>query len=130
MLRHATVWKKVLVAVVVSEVAVIVADLVLVTLFGPQLRSFATYIFGGNDKETLSNILFIEGALVFGVGALYSSGVLENATAARARTHPVVLDKYVEQSQEMRKQQNVLGKILMLVGGPLIILSVAAYLIT
>jgi len=119
------VWKKTLTTLLISEIVIIAVDLVLVALFGPQFRSFAISVFGNGDKETLGSLLFIEGGLVFGAGAVYFSGGVENVGG----THPVVLDKRLEQRQEMRGQQKFFGKTLMLIGGPLIIESVIIYLI-
>jgi hypothetical protein len=102
-----------------------VVDLVLVAVFGSQLRSFSTSVFGNGDKETLASILFIEGGLALGAGAVYFSGMGENVGG----THPVVLDKRLEQRREMREQQKSSGVILMLIGGPLILLSLLIYLI-
>ena len=118
-------WKKALVTISVSEIAIIVVNLALVALFGSQFRAFAYSIFGNGDKETLASLLFIEGGLIFGAGAVYFSGVGENVRA----THPIVLDKGLEQHQEMRAQRESFGKTLMFIGGLLIIVSVILYLI-
>ncbi len=121
--------KKTLAVVLASEIGIITANFALVALFGAQLRSYISYIFGSNDLETLFTLIFLEGGFVFGAGAVYSSGILENIYTVR-QAHPVVLDKMLQQRQEMREQQSALGKKLMLVGGPLIIVSIVAGLIT
>ena len=124
-IEGALVWKKALATVLVSEIVIILLDLVVAMLFGSQLRSFSSSVFGNGDKETLASLLFIEGGLAFGAGAVYFSGGTENVGG----THPVVLDKRLEQRKEMRGQQKSSGKILMLIGGPLIVVSLIVYLI-
>jgi len=99
-------WKKALATVLVFEIAILVADLVLVALFGLQLRSFSSSVFGNSYKETLASLLFIEGGLALGAGAVYFSGMCENVRG----THPTVLDKRLEQRREMRGQQKSLAK--------------------
>jgi len=118
-------WKKLLAAVLISEIAIAAVDIVLVALFGSQLRSFATFVFGNNGAETAASLLFIEGGLVFGAGAVFFSGGVENVGG----THPIVLDKRLEQRQQMRGQQRFFGMTLMLVGGPLLIAAVIVGLI-
>jgi len=118
-------WKKALATVLVFEIAVLVADLALVALFGLQLRSFSSSVFGNSYKETLASLLFIEGGLALGAGAVYFSGMSENVRG----THPTVLDKRLEQRREMRGQQKSFGKTLMFIGAPLIVISVLVYLV-
>jgi hypothetical protein len=116
--------RSILAAVVAFTVAMLLVDFALVFFFGPQFRSYAGYIFGRNDKETLIVLFFIEGGVIFGAGALYASGFEENRVMnPNNPAVSYVLDKIWRQRQEHREKQNALGCILMLVGGPLLLIS-------
>ena len=129
-LRHISGWKNVLFAVLVSEFAIIFVDFVLVFLFGSQFHSYWGYIFGSNDKETLLVLFFLEGAVIFGVGALFAAGISETKMASS--TNPAtsyVLSKISKQREEHREKQISTGFMLMLVGGPLLVISLVMCLV-
>ncbi len=129
-LGHISEWKNVLVAVLVSEFAIIFIDFALVFLFGPQFRSYTGYIFGTNYKETLIVLFFLEGAVIFGMGALFAAGISEIKMASS--TNPAtsyVLSKISKQREEHREKQISTGFMLMLVGGPLLVVSLVMCLV-
>jgi hypothetical protein len=98
-------------------------DLIVVYLFGGQFRSYAGWLFGINDKETLGSLLFIEGALIVGIGASLAAGYAETRMQpARSPATPYVAEKISPQRGEFREKQISVGLTLMLVGAPLIII--------
>jgi len=129
-LRHISGRKNVLFAVLVSEFAIIFVDFVLVFLFGSQFHSYWGYIFGSNDKETLLALFFLEGAVIFGIGALFAAGISETKMASS--TNPAtsyVLSKISKQREEHREKQISTGFMLMLVGAPLLVISLVMCLV-
>jgi hypothetical protein len=121
-LRLISGWKKVLIIFAVSDILIMLVDLVVVYLFGGQFRSYAGWLFGSNDKETLGSLLFIEGALIVGIGASLVAGYAENTMQpARSPSTPYVVEKISTQRGEFREEQISVGLMLMLIGAPLII---------
>jgi hypothetical protein len=129
-LRHVSGWKKVLIIFVVSDILVISVDFAAVFFFGAQFRSYAGLIFGNSDKATLSSLLFIEGALIVGIGASLAAGYAENRMApSSGPATPYVVSKISEQREEFREKQISAGLVLMLLGTPLIAISIIVFII-
>jgi hypothetical protein len=124
-LRPISGLKKILIIFAVSDILVMLVDLVVVYLFGGQFRSYAGWLFGSNNKETLGSLLFIEGALIVGIGASLAAGYAETSMQpARSPSTPYVTEKISAQRGEFREEQISLGLMLMLVGVPLIIICI------
>ena len=103
---------------------VILADLIFVYFFGSQIWSIAGYLFGNDALITLSVLLLIEGGVVLAMGTLWASGSMDNVYYGKYGKTPASVSR---EDWEMRREQtenpsNVV-KILMLVGGLLLITS-------
>jgi len=116
-------WRTVLVRASAFWSAVILIDVVLVYFFGPQLWSYGGW-FGNDSKTTLVVLLFIEGGVLFAFGAMWASGAMETTFgSSNIRVDPYHQREPWKQRREQTEEQNVIGKILMLAGGPLLIAS-------
>jgi len=117
-------WRNVLVRASVFWGLVILADLIFVYFFGSQIWSIAGYLFGNDALITLSVLLLIEGGVVLAMGTLWASGSMDNVYYGKYGKTPASVSR---EDWEMRREQtenpsNVV-KILMLVGGLLLITS-------
>jgi hypothetical protein len=124
-LKNISEWKKAITIMAFFNVLILVIDLIAVFLYGTQIRLTATWLFGSDDKTTLSSLLFIEGALIIGSGALLAGGYAEGRMhAPKAPSAPYVAEKLSKQRAEFRENQISTGLLLMLTGLPLIIMSI------
>jgi hypothetical protein len=124
-LKNISGWKKAITIIAFFNVLIFVVNLIVVFLYGTQIRLTAAWIFGNDDKTTLSNLLFIEGALIIGTGALLAGGYAEGRIqASKSPSTPYVAEKLAKQRAEFRKDQISTGLLLMLTGSPLIITSI------
>jgi len=125
-LRFISGWKKFLILLAILDTAIILADFVASFFYGAHLRAYANWLFGSTDIETFGSILFIEAALIIGVGALIAAGYPENKEAAAQGSPraPYVAEKISEQRVEFREKQISTGFLLMLVGAPLLIIPI------
>jgi hypothetical protein len=88
------------------------------------------WLFGSEEKTILTNLLFIEGALTIGIGALLAGGFAENKlTQTKSPSTPYYVKKLSKQSPEFRQEQISSGLLLMLTGLPLIIMSIISAII-
>ncbi|MFC1487166.1 hypothetical protein ACFLRN_05715 [Thermoproteota archaeon] len=75
-------------------------------------------------KQFFTNLLFIEGGLTIGIGALLAGGFAENKlTPTKSPSTNYSVEKISKQSPEFRQEQISTGLLLMLTGLPLIIMS-------
>lgn len=124
-LKKLTGWKRVIAVMAFFNVLIFVIDLIAIFLYGTQIRLAAAWLFGGDDKTTLSSLLFIEGALIIGAGALLAGGFAEGRMhSPKAPSTPYVAEKLSKERAEFRENQISTGLLLMLTGLPLIILSI------
>jgi hypothetical protein len=125
-LRFASGWKKVLIIFAISDVLIVLADFVATFFYGSHLRTEAGWLFGSNDKETFGSLLFIEGALIVGVGAALAAGFAENRMSPPlgSPSAPYDVEKISETRAEFREKQISTGLRLMLLGAPLIIIPI------
>ena len=124
-LKNISGWKKVITIMAFFNVLIFVIDLIAVFLYGTQIRLTAAWLFGSEDKITLSSLLFIEGALIIGTGALLAGGYAEGRMhTPKAPSTPYVAEKLSKQRTEFRENQISTGLLLMLTGLPLIIMSI------
>ncbi len=122
MTKRASSWRNILIKAAVFWTAVILTDYVIALFFGPQFWSYAGYFFGSDIKTTLIILIFIEGAVIFAIGAVWASGLMETTFEAdNLMTNPYYQKEQWKQRREQTERQNVTGKILMFVGGPLLI---------
>lgn len=110
----------------IFDATIILADFVAAFFYGAHLRTYAEWLFGSNDTETFGSLLFIEGALIVGLGALIAAGYSENmeASARGSPRTPYVVEKLSEQRADLRQKQISTGFLLMLVGAPLLIIPI------
>ena len=124
-LKNISGWKKAIIVMAIFNVLIVFIDLIVIFFYGPQIRLSAAWLFGSEDKTTLSSLLFIEGALIIGVGALLAGGFAENRIhPPRAPSTPYTVEKISKQRSEFREEQISTGLLLMLAGLPLIIMSI------
>ena len=124
-LKSISGWKKVLFMFVLFEMLVIFADFIIAFFYGNTLRTFTPMFFGGNDKETFGSLLFIEGAILVGIGAILAAGYSENVIIPyRDPSTTYRVEKISKDRAEFREKQISTGLLLMLIGAPLIILTI------
>jgi len=109
----------------VLEMLIIFADFIVAFLYGVSLRASAGWLFGRNDMETFGSLLFIEGAMLVGVGATVAAGFSENVAApVRGPSTPYMVERISRDRAEHREKQISSGILLMLIGAPLIIITI------
>jgi len=124
-LKNISGWKKAIIVMAIFNVLIVFIDLIVIFFYGPQIRLSAAWLFGSEDKTTLSSLLFIEGALIIGVGALLAGGFAENRMhPTNVPSTPYTVEKISKQRSEFREEQISTGLLLMLAGVPLVILSI------
>ncbi|MCZ2809514.1 MAG: hypothetical protein O2V44_09185 [Candidatus Bathyarchaeota archaeon] len=124
-MKNISGWKKAIIVMAIFNVLIVFIDLIVIFFYGPQIRLSAAWLFGSEDKTTLSSLLFIEGALIIGVGALLAGGFAENRMhPTNVPSTPYTVEKISKQRSEFREEQISTGLLLMLAGVPLVILSI------
>jgi hypothetical protein len=117
--------KKVLIVASFFWAAVILADYATVAFWGPQIWAYAATFFGTDIKTTFVTLLFVEGAFVFTIGAIWAAGAMETTFEGdNLATNPYYQKEQWKQRREQTEGQNIAGKLLMLAGGPLLIASI------
>ncbi len=118
-------WKKFLFILTISEVSIILANFVVASFYGIPLRASASWLFGSNNKETCGSLMFLEGAITIGLGALIAAGFSENRIIPlNTPVTPVAVEKLSEQRPELREKQISVGFLLMVIGAPLIVTTI------
>jgi hypothetical protein len=117
--------KKVLIVASFFWAVVILADCATVAFWGPQIWAYAAAFFGTDIKTTFVTLLFVEGAFVFAIGAIWAAGAMETTFEGdNLATNPYYQKEQWKQRREQTEGQNIAGKLLMLAGGPLLIASI------
>ena len=121
-----TGWKRLLLIIAAFDLVMLIANFAAAFSFGFQLRSSASWLFGSSDKETFGSLLFIEGAILIGIGALIAGGFSESRTTSPHNnpSAPYKVEKLSEQRPEFRKKQTSTGFLMMFVGVPLIVITI------
>ena len=102
----------------------ILLDVLVGYFFGPQIWNYAGYFFGDNLKITVGVIMFIEGAILLSLGSIWASGAMETVfQGGNLKTNPYYRKDDWKQRKEETEKQNVAGKIILLVGGPILVAS-------
>jgi hypothetical protein len=123
-------WKKFLVKASIVSAIIILVDLVIVYLYGSTIWLYAGYLFGNNVKTTLSTLLFIEGAAILVLGFVWLSGAMEvNFDGSNIRTNIYNRKEQWKQRPNELEQENSAGKVMILVGLPVFIVSLILILI-
>ncbi len=117
--------KKALAYFTVILAATIISDLLIVSFFGPALSSSASYIFGTTFKENLLSLMFVEGAILLGMGALSAGGFSESGmTRTQGPKAAYDVEKLSPGRPERRREQTRVGAVLMLVGAVLLLMMI------
>ena len=121
-MKNISKWRSVLARVVIFGIVVILADLVFVYFFGSQIWSHVGYLFGKDAYTSLSVLLFIEGGVFLAMGTLWASGSMDNVYYGKYYKTSASLSKIDwEQRREQTENPSNVVKILILVGGLLLI---------
>lgn len=110
--------------------SLVVADYLAVYFFGAQFWSYAGYFFGNNTTITLAVLMFVEGAVILTLGLVWASGAMETVfQGSNLQTNPYYRQEDWKQRKEQTQKQNEAGKILILAGGPILLLSLVLLII-
>jgi hypothetical protein len=116
--------KKIVVEALASVAVLILADFVLAFLSGSQIRSSSPFAFGTNGEDTLMSLLFLEGGVIFGLGAFFASGITDTRATVQTNARDAYgVEKPVSRVAEQRKKLTSAGTFLMLIGGLLLAIS-------
>jgi hypothetical protein len=123
--KHPSNLKKILSLAAVLWTVVVVADFAAAVFLGPQFWAYAPVFFGTDIKTTFVTLLFVEGAFVFAIGAVWAAGAMETTFEGdNLATNPYYQREQWKQRREQTEGQNIAGKFLMLAGGPLLIAAI------
>jgi hypothetical protein len=109
-----------------AKICIIILCVLAINIIVVLFTSESFFWIGGSKKILFSNMLFIEGAFILGIGALIASGY----TAARVDRWPTMYaspEGHADYIREQRRKQIGFGILLMIIGGLLIVLSVVVY---
>ena len=124
-LKSISGWKKFLFLFALFEIIIVLADFFIAFSYGDILRTTAGLFFGGNDIETFGELLFIEGAILLGIGAMLAAGYSENVIFSyRDPSTAYRVEKISKDRGEFREKQISTGFLLMFIGAPLIVLTI------
>lgn len=98
--------------------------MLIVNLYGSTIWLYASYFFGNDIKTTLSALLFIEGAAILVLGFVWLSGAMEvNFNGSNIKTNVYNRKEQWKQRPKELEQENSAGKVMILVGLPIFIVS-------
>jgi hypothetical protein len=122
-------WRSVLFRAAIFWFVLIVANFALILLASSQFWSSVSYFFGFNTETRLITLLFVEGTAIFTLGLVWTAGAMEaRFGGSNIVTNPYYQRGQLEQAGEEVKQQNAIGKVMMLAGTPLLIISLSLLL--
>ena len=117
-------WGSILTKAALCWAILIALDAALAYTYGPQLWSRASYFFGTNVEATIGIFMFIEGAVILAAGLVWASGSMETVfQGSNLNTNPYFRKDDWAQRREQTEKQNIAGKILILVGAPILIVA-------
>lgn len=123
-------WRKVLLGAGCFWSALLIVDYLLVYFYGSWFWSNAGYIFGSDIRMTLGVLMFIEGAAILAMGAIWASGSMETQFQwGNIKTNPYIHREDWKQRNEQTENEKSVGKMLMLAGGPILIASFIVVLV-
>jgi hypothetical protein len=123
-------WKKFLFKASIVSATIILANLLIVYLFGSTIWLYASYFFGNNAKTTLSTLLFIEGAAILALGFVWLSGAMEvNFDGSNIKTNIYNRKEQWKQRPNELEQEKSAGKVMIFVGFPILIVSLILILV-
>ncbi len=123
-------WRKVVISAACFWSALLLADYIVVYFDGSWFWSNAAYLFGSNVQVTFGVLMFIEGAAMLALGAIWASGSMETQFQwGNIKTNPYYHAEDWKERRDEIQQENATGKILMLAGGPILIASFIVFLV-
>ena len=129
-LKRFSSWRKALLKATFFWLVLILADLAIAYFFSSHQWSNAEYFFGNNLRITLGVLMFIEGAILCTLGLVWASGSMETVfQGGNLKTNPYYRTEDWKQRNEQTEKENIIGKILMLAGGPILIASFVVVMI-
>ncbi len=118
-------WKKILFKASITAIILFIANLFVVYLMGPTIWLYAGYFLGNSLQATLSVLLFVEGIIILSLGAVWISGAMETRfDGSNIMTNPYRRQEQFKQRSEMLEQENTSGKVMILTGAPILIVSI------
>ena len=118
-------WKKFLFKASIVSAIIILVNLLIVYLYGSTIWLYAGYFFGNNVKTTLSTLLFIESIAILALGFVWLSGAMEvNFDGSNIKTNIYNRKEQWRQRPNELEQETSAGKIMILVGFPIFVVSV------
>lgn len=123
-------WKKILLKASVASIILVLTNFLLVYFEGSTIWSYAGYFFGNDIRTTQSTLLFIESAIILSLGAVWASGAMEvTFDGSNIKTNPYNRQEQWRQRPNELKQENTAGKVMILVGAPVLIAAVILILL-
>ena len=117
-------WGKVLVRAGCFWFALIFADYLAAVFYGSWFWSYAGYFFGTSSTLTLGVLMFLEGAVLVVMGAIWASGAMETVfQGGNLKTNPYYHSQDWKIRREQTQKENIAGKVLLLAGGPILLAS-------
>ena len=117
-------WTRLLVIAASFLAVLILLDVLVGVFFGPKIWNYAGYFFGDNLRITVGIIMFLENAILLVLGSVWASGATETVfQGGNLKTNPYYRKDDWKQRKEETQKQNIAGKILLLVGVPILITS-------
>jgi len=124
-LKRLSNLRKILIVASILWVVVVLVDYVTVVFWGARLWALSADFFGTDMKTTFLTLMFIEGAFVFAISAIWAAGAMETTIEGdNLATNPYYQKEQWKQRREQTEGQNITGKLLMFAGGPLLIASI------
>jgi len=109
-----------------TKIGIIILSLIIANIIVTLFVGENLFWIKSSKKVSLTNLLFIEGAFIFGMGALITSGY----TAARIDRWETMYgspEGHADYIRQQRRKQINFGIVLMIIGALLVILSLAVY---
>ena len=112
-----------------TKIAIVILCIFIIDSFVALFASGTTFWPSKSKTVTLSNLLFFEGIIIFGLGALVASGSSVQRMESWQSLYASPSGHMEYLIQERRKQFSF-GTILMIIGAVLIVFSVVVYLLS
>lgn len=107
------------------SIILVLANLLIIYFMGSTIWFYAGYFFGNDIRTTLSTMLFVESVAILALGAVWVSGAMEaRFDGSNIMTNPYRRQEQWKQRSEELKQENTAGKVMVLVGIPILLFSI------
>ena len=113
-----TNWLSILIKVVAFFIILIILNSLIVYLFGSQIWSNASYMFGSNLQTTVGILLFIEGGILLALGSLWAFGSYEKVSYGKfGKTYGGFSKEDWESRKTQTENPGNIVKTILIVGG-------------